>query len=63
MRETVLHSILIDLRKAYDALDRDCCLDVLAGYGVLTRTLRIMQKYWVRIQGAITCPSSISTAG
>ena len=52
MRETVLHSIFIDLRKAYDTLDRNRCLDILSGYGVRTRTLRVMWKYWVRIQMA-----------
>ena len=34
MRDTVLHAILLDLRKAYNALERDRCLDILAGYGV-----------------------------
>ena len=33
MRDTVLRSIFLDLRKAYDDLDRDRCLDILAGYG------------------------------
>ena len=32
MRETVLHSIFLDLRKAYDALDRYQCLDILEEY-------------------------------
>ena len=50
MRETVLHSIFLDLRKAYDALYRDHCIDILAGYGVGPRKLCILQTYWVRIQ-------------
>ena len=50
MRETVLHSIFLDLRKAYNYLDRYQCLDILAGYGVGPRTLCILQTYWVRIQ-------------
>ena len=33
MRETVLHYMLLKLRKAYNALDMDLCLDILAGYG------------------------------
>ena len=36
----------------YDALDRNRCLDILAGYGVGPKTIRIMRKYWVRIQMA-----------
>ena len=31
MRETVLHVIFLDLRKAYDSLDRERCLDTLVG--------------------------------
>ena len=50
MREKVLHAIFIDLRKAYDDLDRDRCLDILAGYGVGPRTLRILRTYWVQLQ-------------
>ena len=52
MRETILHSILIYLRKAYRTLDRDRFLDILSGYGVGTRKPHIHQKYWVWIQMA-----------
>ena len=34
MREEVLYVIFLDLTKAYDALDRSRCLDILEGYGV-----------------------------
>ena len=68
MIETVLHSILLDLRKAYDALDRDRCLGILAGYGVGPSTLQIMRKYWAWIHmaakvGGVTGPYSRSTEG
>ena len=46
MRNMVIHSILLDLHKAYDVLDRDSCLDILAGYGVGPRTLHVLWKYW-----------------
>ena len=49
MRETVLYSILIDLRNYYDTLYRNCCMDNLTGYGVGIRMLRILRIYWVRI--------------
>ena len=55
-REEVLYSILINLRKAYDALDRDRCLDIMAGYGGGPRTLRILWIYWV-------CPHMEAKAG
>ena len=50
MRKTVLRANYIDLSKAYNALDRDLCLDILEEYGVGSRTLRILQTYWVRLQ-------------
>ena len=43
MRETVLCSIFLGLRKAYNALDRYICLDILAGCGVGPRTIRILR--------------------
>ena len=49
-RETILHDIFLGLRKAYDALDRDHYLGILAGCGVGPRTLCILRTYWVRIQ-------------
>ena len=52
MRERVLHYILLDLLKAYNALDRDPYLDILSGYEVGPRTLRILRTYWVQIQMA-----------
>ena len=52
MRETVRHVIFIDLRKEYYSLDRECCIDILAVYGVDPRTIHILQTYWVRNQMA-----------
>ena len=49
MRETVLHYIFLDLLKAYDALDRERRLDILAEYGVGPRTIRILRTYWSRL--------------
>ena len=50
--ETFLHSIFLNLRKAYGSLDRERCLDILAGYGMVPRTLYIMCTYWVRLRMA-----------
>ena len=33
-------------------MDRDCCLDILSGYGVWPRNFRILRKYWARLQMA-----------
>ena len=49
LREVVLHVIFLDLHKAYDALYRSRCLDILEGYGVGPRDLRLFFKYWDRL--------------
>ena len=50
MSKAVIHEIFLDLQKAYNALGRYRCIDILYGYGMVPRTLRILWKYWVRIQ-------------
>ena len=44
MREEVLCAIFLDLKKAYDALDRYRCLEIFEGYGVGPWAYRILQK-------------------
>ena len=39
MREEVLHATFLDFQKAYNALDRSRCMDILEGYDVGTRAL------------------------
>jgi hypothetical protein len=41
-----LYQIYLDLRKAYDALDREHCLKILAGYGVGPNLLCFQKKFW-----------------
>ena len=47
--EEVLYMIFLDLHKAYDALDRSRCLDILEGYNVGPRARGILQTYWRRL--------------
>ena len=49
MREEFLYMIFLDLTKAYDALDRSRCLDILEGYGVGPSARRLLQTYWRRL--------------
>ena len=49
MREEVLYVIFLDLQKAYDALDKERCLEILEGYSVGPRACRILQTYWGRL--------------
>ena len=41
--------IFLDLHKAYDALDRPRCLEILEGYGVGPKARRLLQTYWHRL--------------
>jgi hypothetical protein len=41
-----LYQIYLDLRKAYDALDRGQCLEILAGYSVGPSLLRLQKQFW-----------------
>ena len=49
LRKEVLYVIFLDLYKAYDALDRSRCLDILEGYGVGPQARRLLQNYWRRL--------------
>ena len=41
--------ISLDLHKAYDAVDRFRCLDILEGYGVGPQACWLLQTYWSRL--------------
>ncbi len=41
-----LDQIYLDLKKAYDALDRTWCLKILAGYGVGPNLLCLQKHFW-----------------
>ena len=46
MEQTPLYGIFIDLRKAFDSMDRGRCLEVLAGYGAGPKMLRLIKHFW-----------------
>ena len=41
-----LYGIFLDLRKAYDAMDRSRCLLILKDCGIGFKTLRLIQRFW-----------------
>ncbi len=41
-----LYQIYVDLKKAYNALDREQTLEILAAYGVRPRMLRLQKNFW-----------------
>ena len=50
MRKEVLYEIFLDIHKAYDALDRNHCLDILAAYRVIPRAIRLLRRYWDQLK-------------
>ena len=50
MKEAVLHTIFLDLQKAYNALDWYRCLNILEVYGVGIQTLQLLQTCWIRLR-------------
>ena len=45
LREEVLYVIFLDLHKAYEALDRYRCLEILEGYDLGPRSRRLLKTY------------------
>ena len=41
-----LYGIFVDLRKAYDAMDRERCLQILRGAGVGEKAIRLISRFW-----------------
>ena len=50
MREAFLQTIFLDLNKLYNSLDRSRCLAILEGYDMEPRDLRLLCRYWERLQ-------------
>ena len=46
MVQKTLYFILLDLRKAYDTIDRERLLEILEGYGVGPNVLGLLKFYW-----------------
>ena len=46
MREEVIYMIFLYLTKAYDALDKSRSLEILKGYRVGERVIRMLREYW-----------------
>ena len=46
MRAEVLYKLFLDFSKAYNALNREPCMDILAGCGFSLKKERILCYYW-----------------
>ena len=50
LKQVPLYGIFLDLRKAYDTLDRERALGILEGYGVGPRCLGLLRRFWAQQQ-------------
>ena len=56
LQQCPLYGTFLNLRKAYNAMDRDRCLKILADSGVGTKTLRLIRHFWD--DGTLVCKAS-----
>jgi hypothetical protein len=60
LKRTPAWGIFLNLRKVYDAMDRDRCLDILKDAGCGPKTLRIMINLWDRV--VMVCRAAVCTS-
>ena len=46
LEQQPLFGIFIDLKKAYDAMDRERCLEIMVAYGVGPNLIRLLRFFW-----------------
>ena len=46
IEQVTLYGVFINLRKAYDAMERGRCLEILKAYGVGPKMLRVIGFFW-----------------
>ncbi len=50
MEQAPLYEVFVDLKKAYDHLDRERCLTIMARYGLGPKLLCLQAKFWDQAQ-------------
>jgi hypothetical protein len=40
------YGVFLDLKKAFDLMDWECCIMILEGYGAGPRMIRLIRGYW-----------------
>jgi hypothetical protein len=56
LEQCPLYGVFLDLRKAYDAMDRDRCLKILEDNGVSAKTSRLIRHFWDK--ATLVCKAS-----
>ncbi len=46
LEQAPFYGVFLDLKKAFDSMDRERCLSILGGYRVRPRMIRLIQNFW-----------------
>jgi hypothetical protein len=46
LEQVPFYGVFLDLKKAFDSMDRERCLLILEGYGVGPRMIRLIRNFW-----------------
>jgi len=46
LEQAPFNGVFLDLKKAFDSMDRERCLLILEGYGVGPRMIRLIRNFW-----------------
>jgi hypothetical protein len=46
LEQAPFYGVFLDLKKAFDSMDRERCLLILEGYGVRPRMIRLIRNFW-----------------
>jgi hypothetical protein len=52
------YGVFLDLRKAFDSMDRECCILILEGYGAGPRMIWLIRGYW--LDAIMVCRASVN---
>ena len=56
LEQAPFFGIFLDLRKAFDAMDRGRCIEIIRGYGAGPRMLRLIERFWA--EAKLVCRAS-----
>jgi hypothetical protein len=58
LEQVLFYGVFLDLKKAFDSMDRECCLLILGGYGVGPKMIRLIRNFWPNV--TMVCRASVN---
>ncbi len=56
LEQALFYGVFLDLKKAFDSMDRERCLLILEGYGVGPRMIKMIRNFWCN--AVLVCQAS-----